>query len=153
MKNIVFTLLFVYLLNLGCAPKLRSACVVGQEYQGEGLKSELLSVKNRVIEDTTLSFLNVNVSIGNEFNGKLNKEIGSGITIRITKTGHKKLEIGGIANQKGDFNTFLEKGKYDIEFLFTGCNPLLVRNFEIHAGEKKFVEVLLGRKGKRTLEK
>jgi hypothetical protein len=150
MKSIIFAISFSAIFFLDCAPKSTSVCVTGQEYKGEGMKSELLNIKTIGIMDTTLSFLNTKVSYGNTTNGKMTKEIGSGMTVRISKTGSKKLEIGGITNSQGDYNTFLEKGKYDIEFLWTGCNPLFLRNFEIQSGEIKLVEVMLGNQGKEV---
>jgi hypothetical protein len=153
MKSIIFALLFSTISCLSCALKSYKhtpICVTGQEYKGEGLTSELISIKTIGKMDTTLSFLNTNVSYLNVINDKLTKEIGSGITVRISKTGSKKLEIGGIVNSIGNYTTFLEKGKYDIEFLFTGCNPLLLSNFEIKSGEIKHVEVVLGTQGKEV---
>jgi hypothetical protein len=148
MKNITFAISFSAIFFFGCTPKYTPVCVTGQQYTDEGMKSELISIKTIGIMDTTLSFLNTKVAYCNTINGKFNKEIGIGMTVRISKTGSKKLEIGGITNSQGNYNTFLEKGNYDIEFLWTGSNPLLLRNFEIQSGEIKLVEVMLGNQGK-----
>jgi hypothetical protein len=150
MKKFIFALLFPILSFLGCSPKNTSVCVTGNSYKGEGIKSELLSMKTIGIMDTTLSLINTKVSIYTNFDGKITKEIGSGFTVRITKTGRDRLEIGGITNSQGNYNTFLETGKYDIEFLWTGSNPLILRNFEIQSGEIKLVEVVLGMRGKEV---
>jgi hypothetical protein len=153
MKSIIFALLFSTISCLSCALKSNKytpICVTGQEYKGEGLKSELIIIKTTGKTETSLSFLNTNVSYLNVINSKLNKEKGSGITVRISKSGSKKFEIGGIANSIGNYATLLEKGKYDIEFLFTGCNPLLLRNFEIKSGDIKHIEVVLGLQGKEV---
>jgi hypothetical protein len=49
---------------------------------------------------------------------------------------------------EGEYKTFIEAGIYDIEYRYSGCNPMILRNVKLSSGEIKDAVIRLGLQGK-----
>jgi len=116
-------------------------------YEGEGLQSELLRFESIGIMDTVLALINTKVTYVQEIEEDIKESNGIGVTVLVKRSGSDEMLIGGITDVDGKYKTFLETGFYDIEFHYSGCNPISLRNIEFISGEIKETDIRLGIQG------
>lgn len=149
MKVIPSILLLVSLLSiLGCRTKI--VCGFPGTFEGEGLESELLRYESVGRMDTVLAQVKSKVTYAIIQEEKRVEKNGIGVNVLVKDPDGGEMLIGGITDRDGAFNTFLAAGIYDIEFSYSGCNSLVLRNVKLGSGEIKATDIRLGIQGKES---
>ncbi len=139
-------LVIVGLIIIGCRTKI--VCGFLGTFAGEGLKSELIRIESVGIMDTALALVNTKVTYIREMEEEIKEKNGIGVNVLVKESGNEEMLIGGITDIDGKYQTFLEAGIYDIEYHYSGCNPIILRNVQLISGEIKEADVRLGIQGK-----
>lgn len=131
-----------------CRPKGRCGMIDIDNYQGEGVESQLINYETTGVQKTAFAYIKVNGRVIYDKGEK--KAIGVSVLIKDTKT--KELIKGGVLSMDGTFSAYIPASKYDIEFQMYGWNPIILENASLKSGEIKVIDFALGGRGKELKE-
>lgn len=142
------TIFFAIALLFSCSQPTKIASDFPGTFEGNGTPSELLKMKTTGIMDTTGVFVHHKITIIDQSTGKPVEEKGVGVSVLWLKPGTDSSIDSGITDIKGSFDKYIMPGTYDLEYRYSGCNPLKLKNLQLNSGEIKDIQVRLGIQGK-----